>query len=235
MKITKAVWELLPAELKTTFAATATDPNQYDNGEENAAGLKSALALERETVKTTAQERDALKLKQDAEIAKARKEGLEEARKGGNFEAIELDYKRQLKEATEKATQASERSNALLVETANERVIGELLPSFVSPTVARAILKDMVRSEIGADGKVVTRFLDAAGQPTALDLPAFKTNLLANPELKSVIRASAGSGGGATRSDGSGGAIPENFNPTKAKPSEMVAYLEAKGVGAGAD
>ena len=49
MKITKAIWDALPAgPLKDAFKPEAANPDSYDNGEEAVDGLKSALQKEKD-------------------------------------------------------------------------------------------------------------------------------------------------------------------------------------------
>lgn len=232
MKINKATWDLLPAALKESFKPNAANPDEYDNGEENAAGLKSALEKERAEVQRVAQERDAFKASKDADIAKARKEALEEARTKGDFAAIEKDYQRQVKEAQDAAKTAAQRADQLAIDSANEAAISGLLPAFVSATAGRAILAGRVKTEL-VDGKPVTRFLDPAGSPTALDAEGFKKNLLAEADLKPILVASKGSGGGATHPTGGGGStsVERPKDAATADPATMVAFLKSKGVG----
>jgi len=232
MKISKAVWDMLPAEMKTSFTANPSNPEEYDNGEENAAGLKSALDKEKEAKVKAAQERDALLAGREAEIKKAREDALVEARTKGDFAAIEAAYKKDIADL-KKAQAASEaRANQLAIDSHNEGVIGQLLPSFVSAKAGKAVLAGLVKTEL-VDGKPVTRFLDGDGNPTALDLDGFRKNLLADADLKGILVASKGSGGGATQPNGGGGSTPGERpkDAATANPADMVAYLKGKGVG----
>lgn len=232
MKITKAVWDLLPADMQAAFTVNPANPAEYDNGEENAGNLKSALEKEREEKKKVAQERDAFVAGQEAALKKAREEALAEARTKGDFAAIEAAYKKDIAELRKNAADAEARANQMTIDSHTESVVSSLLPSFVSAKAGRAILAGMMKTEL-VDGKPVTRFLDGSGNPTALDLEGFKKNLLADSDLKGILVASKGSGGGATQSTGGGGATSGERpkDASTAKPADMVAYLEAKGVG----
>lgn len=233
MKITKATFDLLPADMKAAFTANPTNPDEYNNGEEDAGALKNALDAEKAAKVKAAQERDALLAGREGELKKAREDALKEAREKGDFAAIEKDYQKQLADARKEAKDAKDAADRTAVESATESVISSLLPSFVSAKAGRAILAGMVKVEL-VDGKPVTRFLDAAGSPTGLDAEGFKKNLLADADLKGILVASKGSGGGATQPTGGGGATSGERpkDAANANPADMVAYLEAKGVGA---
>jgi hypothetical protein len=232
MKITAAVWALMPAALQPTFTLDATS-GEYDNGEENPGALKTALDHEKAAKVKAAQERDALIAGREGELAKAKADALKESREKGDFKPIEDDYKRQLAEARKEAKEAKESADRATVDSHNETMISSLLPEFVSAKAGRAILAGMVKTEL-VDGKPLTRFLDAAGNPTALDAPGFKKSLLDDSDLKGILVASKGSGGGATQTTGGGGATSGERpkDASTAPAADMVAYLESKGVGA---
>jgi flagellar motor protein MotB len=233
MKINKATFDLMPAAFQAAFTVNPANADEYDNGEENAPGLKTALEAEKAAKVKAAQERDALLAGREGELAKARAEALKEAREKGDFAAIEKDYQKQLADARKEAKDAKEAADRTAIESATESVVSSLLPSFVSAKAGRAILAGMVKVEL-VDGKPVTRFLDAAGSPTALDAEGFKKNLLADPDLKGILVASKGSGGGATQPTGGGGATSGERpkDAANAPAADMVAFLESKGIGA---
>src|SRR5687768_16802988 len=98
MKVSKAQYDEMPVWLKASFKVNPNNADEYDNGEEEAGGLKTALQKEKE-------EKAAIKIKLDAadaakarEIEDARKKAVEEAREKGDFKAVEDDYKRRIKE-----------------------------------------------------------------------------------------------------------------------------------------
>lgn len=236
MKITKTQYEELPAWAKKNFKAVEGDDNHFDNGEEDAGGLKTALEKEKAEKVKVAQERDAAK-KEAADAQKAKDDAAaKKAAESGDFSKIEESYKTQLAESAKKVADAEARADRLALETHTESVIGQLLPSFTSAKAGRAVLASMMKTEL-VDGKPVTRFLDGKGQPTALDVEGFRKNLLADSDLKGILVASKGSGGGSTNSNGGGGSTSttEKFDAAKATPKDLVAHLEAKGLGGEAD
>ena len=233
MKINKATFDLLPAALQSAFKANPANADEYDNGEEQAAGLKSALEKEREEKKRIAQERDTFVAGQEAALKKAREDALAEARTKGDFAAIEAAYKKDIAELRKNAADAEARATQMTIDSHTESVVQSLLPAFVSAKAGRAVLAGMMKTEL-VDGKPVTRFLDGSGNPTALDVEGFKKNLLADSDLKGILVASKGSGGGATHSTGGGGSTSGERpkDAATANPADMVAYLKSKGVGA---
>ena len=232
MKITAALWALMPPALQTNFKVNSANAEEYDNGEEDAGALKTALDHEKAAKVKAAQERDALLAGREGELAKARAEALKDAREKGDFAAIEKDYQKQLADARKEAKEAKESADRATVDSHTETVIASLLPEFVSAKAGRAILAGLVKTEL-VEGKPLTRFMDAAGNPTALDAAGFKKSLLDDSDLKGILVASKGSGGGATQPTGGGGATSGERpkDAANAKPAEMVAYLQSKGIG----
>lgn len=105
------------------------------------------------------------------------------------------------------------------------------VPSLLAPKIAERISVDMS----GDEPKTV--FLGKDGKPdAALTVEKIQEEFIANPEFKAIIVASKASGGGAPArplSNPSGGGAPRSeqdatFNAAKAKPSELVAHLNAK-------
>lgn len=239
MKLTKAVWALLPATLQANFkpvipdGKTEADAEEYDNGEEDAGALKRSLEAEREEKKRIAQERDALKGKDDDAARKAREDAEKKARESGDVAALEKSWKEKQKadeKAHKEALAAREREIARL---ALDTQVDSLAGNFTVPSAMKAAIRDRLSVEFDAEGKTVIRVKDATGAPSASTVEDFKKELLANPEYKGIIKASQGSGGGATPPGhgGGGGATPTKIDPNKASPSELVAHLKAKGVG----
>lgn len=103
-------------------------------------------------------------------------------------------------------------------------------PSLLAPKIAERIAVDMT----GDEPKTV--FLNKEGKADpSLTVEKISEEFVANPEFKAIIIASKASGGGAPFKPGIkplGGGAPQgeqaNFDAAKAKPSEMVAHLQAK-------
>lgn len=215
MKITKAILDLMPDDLKANFKPVDGEADTFDNGEESAPSLKSALEGEKAAKVKAAQERDAYKAQVDAAEAAKRAAEEKEQREKGDFTKIEESYKSEIQKAKDAAAAAQAALDASLMNSTREGAIAQLLPAFVSPMVGRAVLDRYIKVEKDAEGKAFVRILDDAGSPTGLDLATFQKNLLANPEFKSVMKANLGSGGGATNPTGGGGATPNKLSDFK--------------------
>lgn len=234
MKISKATYEALPEELKKAF--TKVDgSDEYDNGEESATGLKTALQKEKEEAAKLKGKLDQFETAKAAEIEAARKKAVEEARTKGDFKTVEDDYKRRIKELEEANRKAAtERENAIKAEAVNKQV-DELAKMFVSPALAKSFIKSRLTAEL-VDGSPIVRVLDKDGKASAASVEDLKKEYLTDSELKSSLVASKGSGGGSGLPPVSGGAgsgdnATNKFDAANASPKDMIARLEAKGIG----
>lgn len=232
MKISKATYEALPEELKKAF--TKVDgSDEYDNGEESATGLKTALQKEKEEKAAIKAKLDAADAAKASEIEAAKKKALEEAREKGDFKAVEDDYKARIKaleDANKKA--AKEREDAIKGEAVNKHV-DELAKMFVSPALAKSFIKSRLTAEL-VDGEPIVRVLDKDGKASAASVEDLKKEYLTDSELKSSLVASKGSGGGSglPNAGGGSGAVDDasnKFDAANASPKDMIARLEAKG------
>lgn len=237
MKITAATFALLPALLQSSFKVNPANADEYDNGEEAAEGLKTALQKEKERVAEQGKKLAEYDTAKAAEIEAARKKALAEARTSGDFKAIEDDYKRQLKEAQDKATQAETARNAAIETDAINTAAGELAKMFVSPSLALPAIKARLKAEL-VEGKPLIRVLGKDGAASASSVEDLKKEFLTDADLKGSLVASKGSGGGSTQTPSGGGSTvgdDTKFDAANAKPADMIARLEAKGIGAGDD
>jgi hypothetical protein len=235
MKITAAIWALLPATLQPSFKVNPANADEYDNGEEEVTGLKSALQKEKEEKANIKGKLDGFETAKLAEIEAARKKALEDARSTGDFKAVEDDYKRRIKELETANAQAAKERETAIREAAVEKQVDELAKMFVSPAIARTFVKSRLTAEI-VDGSPIVRVLDAAGKASAASVEDFKKEMLTNPDLKASLVASKGTGGAGTPiANGGAGASDSKFDAANADAKSMIARLEAKGVIAGAD
>lgn len=223
MKITKAIWDLLPDQHKTEFVLNPTNADEYDNGEEKAEGLKSALAAERIEKANIAKQRDALLVK-ETEAEKAAREAREKAiKEAGNVGDIEKMYQDKIatneKLAKETLATREKEIQRLSLETEVSRIAG----LFLIPSVMGDTIRKFLKCEFDANGTSIIRVLDANGNLTVDTITEFQNKMLANPEYKSIIRASNGSGSGATKPDGSGsGATPSKISDFKTATEESL-------------
>lgn len=237
MKLTKAIWALLPAEVQATFKPNPANAEEYDNGEEAVDGLKTAL--EKEKAERAAQgkklaEYDEAKKK---EIEAERKKALDEARTSGDFAKIEADYQRQIKELKADNEKKEKDRLAQVEKEAINNAAGELAKMFVSPSLATPAIRARLKAEI-VEGKAIIRVLDKDGNASAASVEDLKKEFLTDKELKGSIVASKGSGGGSTvPTTGGGSTVGEDdkFDAATASGKDMVARLKAKGIDSESD
>jgi hypothetical protein len=228
MKITKAIWEALPAgPLKDAFKASATNAEEYDNGEENVAGLKSAFEKEKTENAERGKKLSEFESTKAAEIEAARKKALDEARTSGEFKPIEDDYKRQLKELKDANDKAKTEGETRVKQDAIDKHAAELGKMFVSPSLAMPAIKSRLVAELDAEGKAIVRVLDKDGKASAASVEDLRKEFLTTPELKGSIVASQGSGGGATDTSGGGGSTPKTLADFKGNLTEESRFANA--------
>lgn len=230
MKITAAIFALLPAATQAAFKQTPGNADEYDNGEENAAGLKTALDKEKEDSKAAKERLTAFEAAESAKIEAARKKAVEEARSTGDFATIEKDYQAKMKALEEKVAAADNQRNADMTNAAIDAAANELAKDFVSPSLALPAIKQRLKAEI-VDGKAIVRVLDKTGNASASGITELRNEFLTTPELKASLIASKGGGGGSEHSPGGGGsesgAGEKGFNPVTAKAKDLVAHIKA--------
>ena len=229
MKLTKALWLLMPSTLQTTFkpvipnGKTEAEAEEYDNGEEDVGALKRSLDAERLEKQRIAQERDALKLKETETERIAREAREKVIRDGGDTAAIEKMYKE--KAIADKAladAQLATREKEIH-RLALEVEVSRIANRFIIPEVMKPIIRQQLKCEFDSNGLTLIRVLDSNGQPTANSIAEFETNLLAKPEYAAIIPSSNGSGSGATKSNGSGSsATPTKISDFKNRTEESV-------------
>lgn len=232
MKITAAIWAILPAATQAAFKQNPANADEYDNGEEAVDGLKSALEKEKAEKAAFGKKLAEFDAAKQKEIQAEREKALAEARTSGDFKKIEDDYQRQLKELRD-ANQKAEKDRVAQVEKeAINNAAGELAKMFVSPSLATPAIRARLKAEI-VEGKAIIRVLDKDGNASASSVEDLKKEFLTTPELKGSIVASKGSGGGSTQSTTGGGSTGDGdnkFDAANASPKDMVARLKAKGI-----
>jgi hypothetical protein len=235
MKIEQAVYKLLPSEIQATFtkvAGTDGDSAEYDNGEESAGGLKTALQKEKEEKAAIKAKLDAADAAKAREIEDARKKAVEEAREKGDFKAVEDDYKRRIKELEDGQKKAAKEAEDRTKADAINKAADEVAKMFTAPKAMTPFVKSRLSVDL-VDGAAIVRVLDKDGKASGLSLEDLRKEYLTDPDLKASITASKGTGGGSgvpPVSGGAGTAVDEKFDAANAAPKDMVARLEAKGL-----
>ena len=223
MKITKAIWDLLPDQHKTEFIVNPANADEYDNGEEKAEGLKSALAAERIEKANIAKQRDALLVK-ETEAEKTAREAREKAiKEAGNVGDIEKMYQEKIA-ANEKAAKETLATREKEIQRlALETEVIRIASLFTIPDVMGDTIRKFLKCEFDANGTSIIRVLDDNGNATVDTLREFQEKLLAKPQYKSIVPASSGSGSGATKPYESGsGATPTKISDFKTATEESL-------------
>ena len=222
--ICKEVLETLEASVQAEYTVdgdTATLNIEGDNAPTFAkiASLEKKRSIEvehRKTAEAKVRESDdrAAKLQQDLEAAGD--DGGELA-KVKEAHAAELEGMR-VERAAQDAAVKSARNSAMISEEANGFASGNFVDTpYGAKFIAGEIAKRLSVEEI--NGSPVVRVINADGTPSTAALGDLHKEFLDNKDFSPIIKAKAGSGGGATPSQ-SGGA-------TDKKISEMTATEEA--------
>lgn len=212
MKLTKALWLTLPAgAIRDAFkpivpaGKTEDDAEEYDNGEEDAAGLKSALDKERKSNAAIKEEKR--KADEAAELAKE-----EAARKSGDVAALEESWKKKMADGIKaeqgKYADLKGKMDRMLVTEVAARLATEIstVPELMTDAIAKRLGVDL-------DGDMpTTRVLDANGKPTAATLDELKAEFLAVPKFAGILIGGSSTGGGAgSGKPGAGGFTLETY------------------------
>lgn len=187
--------------------------------------LKTAKDHEKKARKAA---EDALKAAQDQITA------LTEERDGmlsgtipkADLEKLKTSYETKLAKANKDMADAiaarDGQLSELLVTNVAQGLASEL---FTAPALGLPHVAKRLKSEF-KDGRMVTVVLDAKGQPTELTPDDLKKEILANPDFKTILTGSKGSGGGANGAGGGGGA-PKALDYSKATPKEIADHIKA--------
>jgi hypothetical protein len=207
MKVTKAEYEALPKSLKDRFTQVEGNEDEYDNGEENASGLKSARDKERDAAKKLREEKAAWETEK-AELEERIAEFESGADKGGaDKDALKKSYEAKLQKQKEKHEAEVTKIRSALqkthVDAVADKLAGEI--STVPDLMSEAIRK---RLRVNLDGdEPSTEILGPDGKPSAATLEELRQELLGNERYKGILIGSSGSGGGAGGGGGGGGAF----------------------------
>ena len=106
----------------------------------------------------------------------------------------------------------AEREKAAKAEAGRQMIAAEATrfatEKFTVPTAIARLYQDRLTVE-DVDGVSVLRVREADGKPSVKSLADLQQEFLANKEFSPIVKASAGSGGGASPSNKGGGAGPK--------------------------
>ena len=219
-KLTKAEFEALTEDTRKEYTLDGETAVLILEGDdaptaEKIATLEKKREIEaehRKNAETKLKEADdrAAKLQKDLESAGGNKEEIEKIKSAHAAEIEKLRNEREQEAAKVKA----DRNAALIREEATKFASDH----FTIPGVmAEQIAKRLSVEEVG--GVPVVRVVNADGSPSVASLADLQKEFLDNREFSSIIKAKAGSGGGATPGQGGGA--------TRKSLAEMTATEEA--------
>lgn len=213
MKITKDIWTLLPATTQALFTQVG-ETEEYDNGEENAAGLKSALTKERDAVKTNRDTLKALETERD-ELQTRIDQGADKGK--ADIDAINKSWQKKMDTATLAATEVSNKlttSLRKLTVGAEARKLAAEMATPDSVDLLERFIQDRLEADLDGDMPAL-RVLDTDGKPSASTIDDLKKEFLADKRFSGILTGSRASGGGAGGSKpGTGGFKLETYKNT---------------------
>lgn len=205
MKLTKATWTLLPTATQALFTQI-DDTEDFDNGEENAAAIKTARDRERDAAKAL---RITLK---EAEDARDELQGRIDAGgdKGkGDIEALTKAWQAKV----DKLTLAHSEADTALKGQVRKLTVGQearKLASEMATDEGVELLERFIldRLDVDLNGDMPTiRVLDGTGKPSASTIDELKKEFLADKRFSGILTGSKASGGGAGGSKPGSGAF----------------------------
>lgn len=195
MKLTKAIWALLPADVQKLFTQVG-ETEEFDNGEENAAAIKAARDRERDAAKEL---RKTLKEAEDArdELQSRIDAGADKGK--GDIDALTKAWTAKLDKATKEHTTAADALKSqvrkLTVGQEARKLASEMATDEGVELLERFILD---RLDVDLDGDMpVVKVLDGTGKPSVSTIDDLKKEFLADKRFSGILTGSKASGGGA--------------------------------------
>lgn len=243
IKLTKDQWAALPSHVQA-FCAAAGDAFEMDAAQiPDATALKNAKQHEVDAHKTTKKALADI----TGELATAKTELAtfqDLATKNvpkANLEAIEQSYKDKIAKMEKDHSTATKGLEASLEDLLVGREASKLAGDISTvPSLLESVIRSRLKVDTDSGGKHVTRVLDANGKPSALTLEDLKKDLLANKEFAPILKGTKANGSSAPGA-GPGSSAPGSQsqqgqnNLARIPATDLVARLEAKGVGAGVE
>tara|TARA_R110000803_G_scaffold19510_7_gene50997 strand:+ start:650 stop:1369 length:720 start_codon:yes stop_codon:yes gene_type:complete len=204
-KLTKVEFEALSEDVSKEYILEGDSAVLNIEGDdaptaEKIATLEKKRGIEaehRKTAETKVKEADdrAAKLQKDLENAGGNKDAIEKLK---TEHATALETMRE-ERANESAKVVADRNAAMIREEATKFSNDHFtIPGLISEQVARRLVVEEV------NGVPVVRVQNADGTPSTAALADLQKEFLDNKEFSSIIKAKAGSGGGATPGQGGG-------------------------------
>tara|TARA_R110000772_G_scaffold268565_2_gene396222 strand:- start:6759 stop:7490 length:732 start_codon:yes stop_codon:yes gene_type:complete len=223
-KLTKAEFEALTEEARTEYTLDGETAVLILEGDDAPTAEKIATLEKKREIEAEHRKNAETKLKEADDRAAKHQKDFESA--GGNKEAIEklrTDHAAEIEKLrtereTESAKVRGDRDAALIKEESSKFASGHFVEApYGSTFIASEMAKRLVVEEV--NGSPVVRVQNADGTPSTAALADLQKEFLDNKDFSPIIKAKAGSGGGAIPGQGGGA--------TKKSLSEMSATEEA--------
>lgn len=197
---------------------------------------KDAETIARKAAEAKLKEIEAKNAEAEAAVVAAKEEArLAKLRKDGDHEAIEKSWEAKVAAAVASNTKLqAEHAGAMqkhLVEAEANRMAASIstTPELLAPLIAKSLQAEQHGE--GEDATYILRVLDSEGKPSADKVEDLQAKLIADPQYKGIIKASEASGGGATTpKGGSESTLPDikKLDIAAGNPKEVAAALKAR-------
>lgn len=134
----------------------------------------------------------------------------EQARKAGDFEALEQQYKQRIEKLEQEIKQRDQQRDADLVKTESMRLASELSDNANNREILQTLLSSRLVAE---DGQIKVR--DASGGITISTLDDLKNEILKSGKYDALITGTLASGTGGTGQGGSGTKQASEYTETE--------------------
>lgn len=231
-KVTKEAYEKLTDEIKKEYVLKDGAYVLDTDDDEDFDALKNSVTTERQKRK------DAEKKLRDLED-EAETERNNANKKNGDVAALEASWQKKLDTAKAEADAAAAKLNGAISKLLADGTARDLANALSTvPSVMAKVIRERLTVDMSGDEPAL-RVLDANGKPSAMSVDDLKKEIASNKEFAAIIKASNGSGGGATNGGADklpplgGGAArndPSKPAPTLAqmKPSDLAAAITAR-------
>ena len=204
LKISKADYDKLPADIKAEYAADGDDYKLDVVGIEDTGALKRAKDREKE-LRIEAETR--------AKKAEDRLTELEgdDARKKGDIDTLEKSWQRkQDEQKAEYEAKIAKRDAALKKSLIDDTALKIATKISNAPALLIPHIKARLQADLDGDTPA-TKVLDASGAVSTASLEDLEKEFVANKDFSAIIIAGKGSGGSTKNDQNRGGATKTNF------------------------
>ena len=153
--------------------------------------------------------------KRKAEQAEKERLEAEQAKKAGDFEAIEAQYKQKIEKLEADIAERDRKRDADLVTSESMRLASEMADNPNNREILQMIIAQRL---VANDGQV--KVVDVSGNPTISTMEDLKSEFIKSSKYDSLITGSKASGVGSTGTGGAGDKSPSDY--TEAERVKMA-------------